>query len=778
MNVMFGASLMLDYVSQGQPDLSTDWRGAAPLWRWHRTAVARSPRRPKQSNAQLVLDPELAAGEAYMDGSPLDRGRARVYDFLALMMRNMSGITFPASGQEPRRAAPPRCGRLSAVQSVRRARRNVAHHYDIDPRIYDLFLDRDRQYSCAYFAARRRPRQRPSSPRSAISRPSSRSSRASVCSTSARAGAGLPFYLATDSRRRSHRHHAERRAAQAARRARAAKAGLDGRVRFELQDYRDVEGRFDRIVSVGMFEHVGVTHYADVFPRRRAASCTDDGVGSHAHHRPLRPPAATNPLHCQATSSRAATSRRCREILAGDRALGVSSSTDIEVLRLHYARDAQSLARSASSSTATRRSAIAGEGFCRMWEFYLAGSEAAFRYQDLVVFQIQLAKAVSTRCPSRATTCWRPSGACAAARADPPAPPGYGRASGRAEFTVMGAKWQSCAPPVSNGENGALDASAASTGTERIGSSVPAMSTDRSPPRRQARRPQPRRRARPFRQPPHNIEAEQALLGAILVNNEALDRVSGFLEPEHFFDPLHGQIYETLGEADPGRQAGDAGHAQDVLRERRADRRQHDRAAVSRPPRRQRHDHHQRRTTTAARSTISPSRRSLIVHRRGHGQHGLRQRRSIIRPKEQIEEAESAPLRARRAGQVRPGLHELRHGADARHRDGQQRLPARGHLSGLATGLTDLDNKLGGLQPSDLIILAGRPSMGKTALATNIAYNIAKAYAAEQQPDGTDKDRSTAASSASSRSKCRPSSSPRVFSPSRPRSRRRRSAAA
>ena len=99
-----------------------------------------------------------------------------------------------------------------------------------------------------------------------------------------------------------------------------------------------------------------------------------------------------------------------------------------------------------------------------------------------------------------------------------------------------------------------------------------------------------------------------------------------------------------------------------------------------------------------------------------------------------------AALRSRRAAQVRPGLPGLRHRADQRHRHGERRLPARRAICrASSTGLTDLDDKLGGLQSSDSIILAGRPSMGKTALATNIAYNIAKAYTAERQPDGTDK---------------------------------------
>jgi replicative DNA helicase len=240
-----------------------------------------------------------------------------------------------------------------------------------------------------------------------------------------------------------------------------------------------------------------------------------------------------------------------------------------------------------------------------------------------------------------------------------------------------------------------------------------------------------------FREAPHNIEAEQALLGAILVNNEAMDRVSAFLEPHHFFDPLHGQIYETAAKLiHAGKQATpvtlktffDAAEPIDTN--------------LTVP---------QYLGRLAANATT-------IINAEDYGRtvYDLSVRRALIvlgedmvnaaydapvdfPPKQQIEDAESRLYDLAEQGKYGQGFltfdTALTHAIDMANAAFQR----EGHLSGLATGLTDLDAKLGGLQPSDLVILAGRPSMGKTALATNIAYNVARAYRAERQPDGSEK---------------------------------------
>jgi replicative DNA helicase len=239
----------------------------------------------------------------------------------------------------------------------------------------------------------------------------------------------------------------------------------------------------------------------------------------------------------------------------------------------------------------------------------------------------------------------------------------------------------------------------------------------------------------PFRQAPHNLEAEQALLGAILVNNESIDRVSAFLEVQHFYDPLHQQIYETAAKLiHAGKQATPITlrtffeNAEPIS------------PTLTVP---------QYLGTLAANATT-------IINAEDYGRTilDLATRRALIiigedlvngaydspvdlTPQMQIEDAEGrlyGLAETRKYGAGFLGFGSALTTAIEMAGAAYQRA---GHLSGLATGLTDLDNKMGGLQQSDLIILAGRPSMGKTALVTNIAYNVAKAYRSEQQPDGS-----------------------------------------
>ena len=240
-----------------------------------------------------------------------------------------------------------------------------------------------------------------------------------------------------------------------------------------------------------------------------------------------------------------------------------------------------------------------------------------------------------------------------------------------------------------------------------------------------------------FREPPHNIEAEQALLGAILINNEAMDRVSSFLEPIHFFDPLHGQIFEIAGKMiQAGKQATPI-----TLKTF---------FETAEPI-----DPHLTVPQYLGRLAASAT---TIINAEDYGRtiYDLAVRRNLIvlgedmvnsaydapidfPPESQIQEAETRLYDLAERGKYGQGFMSfgtaLTHAIDMANAAYQR----DGHLSGLSTGLTDLDSKMGGLQASDLIILAGRPSMGKTALATNIAYNIAKAHRTERQPDGTDK---------------------------------------
>jgi replicative DNA helicase len=238
-----------------------------------------------------------------------------------------------------------------------------------------------------------------------------------------------------------------------------------------------------------------------------------------------------------------------------------------------------------------------------------------------------------------------------------------------------------------------------------------------------------------FRQAPHNLEAEQALLGAILVNNEALDRVSSFLSPQHFFDPLHGRIYETLATLiHAGKTATPITVKTFFENTDPID------AQTSVP---------QYLGRLAANATT-------IINAAEYGRtiYDLATRRALIvigedmvntayesavdhSPKHQIEEAEGRLYTLAEQNKYGQGFETFGNALSTAVEMANAAYQRAGHLSGASTGLADLDNKLGGLQRSDLIILAGRPSMGKTALATNIAYNVAKTYRSQVNTDGT-----------------------------------------
>lgn len=240
----------------------------------------------------------------------------------------------------------------------------------------------------------------------------------------------------------------------------------------------------------------------------------------------------------------------------------------------------------------------------------------------------------------------------------------------------------------------------------------------------------------PFRAAPHNIEAEQALLGAILVNNDACDKVSSFLKPDHFFDPLHGRVYDAaLKLVSAGKRASPITLKTFFELEEQL-------AADLTVPQ------YLGRLAATATTVINAEdygrtvydlaiRRDLIII--GEDMVNVAYDSPVEAPPGiQIEEAEQRLFELAEIGKYGSGFEPFTQAltdaidmaANAYRRDGG--------LSGIATGFKDLDEKMGGLQPSDLIIIAGRPSMGKTALATNIAYHVARAYKSEQRADGAD----------------------------------------
>ena len=272
---------------------------------------------------------------------------------------------------------------------IGRAQRNVAHHYDLNDQLYDFFLDRDRQYSCAYFKTGNEPLEQAQVDKKRhiaaklLLQPGQKRARH-------RLGLGrhgpVPrqqFGVDVTGVTLSKEQHAVSS-------RRALEAGLADRVRFKLLDYRQEPGRYDRIVSVGMFEHVGVAHYVEFFRkvkdaaegrRRHAAACDrpHGAAGRHQHlaaqvHLPRR-------LHAGAVGG-ADGDREGRPV-------GHRHRDPAPALRRDPAPLAPALPRQSRA-----HQAVAGydDRFCRMWEFYLAGCEIAFRYMDQMVFQIQIAR--------------------------------------------------------------------------------------------------------------------------------------------------------------------------------------------------------------------------------------------------------------------------------------------------------------------------------------------------------------------------------------------------
>jgi len=236
-----------------------------------------------------------------------------------------------------------------------------------------------------------------------------------------------------------------------------------------------------------------------------------------------------------------------------------------------------------------------------------------------------------------------------------------------------------------------------------------------------------------YRSAPHNIEAEQALLGAILVNNEALYRVSDFLEPEHFFEPIHQRIFQL------GRELIRAGKLATPVTLKTFLDPSIDIGGMT---------VNQYLARLAAEATT-------VINAADYGRtvYDLHIRRSLIQvgedmvnvaydapvdfsPKNQIEDAERKLYDLAESGRYDGGFQRFSNALTTAIDMAAHAFQRDGKLSGIATGLDDLDRMMGGLQASDLIVLAGRPGMGKTSLATNIAYNVAKAWQGEVRPDG------------------------------------------
>jgi cyclopropane-fatty-acyl-phospholipid synthase len=331
----------------------------------------------------ILSDPELKFGESYMDGT-LVVEQGTIADLLAIVLGQ--GIEAP-NWARPQWLLRYVARRTAQFNPRRRARRNVAHHYDLDGRLYSLFLDADRQYSCAYFET---PDSSLDDAQLAKKRHIAAKLKLAHDQRVLDIGCGwggLGLYLAelcganVTGVTLSQEQHA-------AANERAAEKGLSRRARFLLQDYRDVREHFDRVVSVGMFEHVGVGHY-DAFFQKCAELLSNDGVMLLHSIGRSEGPNVTNPWIAKYIFPGGYIPALSEVLPAIERA-GLLV-TDIEILRLHYA---ETLKAWRERFLAHREDVerIYEPRFVRMWEFYLAASEMSFREQNMMVMQIQLTK--------------------------------------------------------------------------------------------------------------------------------------------------------------------------------------------------------------------------------------------------------------------------------------------------------------------------------------------------------------------------------------------------
>lgn len=341
--------------------------------------------RTRNAVRRLLFDPGLALGELYMDGE-VEPIAGDLHALLEVLTLNQGFVGDPAFGRVMEWLRQP-LRRLGQINPARIARRRVSHHYDVDGEVYSRFLDADRQYSCAYFPtgtetleAAQAAKKRLIARKLLLDRPG-----LEVLDIGCGWG-GMALTLARDHGARVHGITLSEAQLQVAR-ARAAAAGLADRVTFELLDYRAWTRPMDRVLSIGMVEHVGINHYRRYF-RQIARILREDGVALvHGIGRSGGP--GTTNAWIKRYIFPGGYSPALSEVLPA-----VERSrlwmTDVEILRLHYAT---TLAHWRARFAANRPSiaALHDERFCRMFEFYLSGSEFAFRNGGHMVWQMQLA---------------------------------------------------------------------------------------------------------------------------------------------------------------------------------------------------------------------------------------------------------------------------------------------------------------------------------------------------------------------------------------------------
>ena len=338
--------------------------------------------RSKSALGKMLSHPQLNLGETYIDGG-WDVEEGSLHDLVTLLRVNLEAAMSEKQGS----LVSGLLGAFQKVNTLASSRRNVSHHYDLDESLFRAFLDENMHYSCAYFEHED----------ATLEEAQNAKARHICAKLNLREGqkvldigcgwGGLALYLAEHAGVQVKGVTLSKEQLRVAR-AEVEKRGLGNRVQFELQDYREVSETFDRIVSVGMFEHVGKAHYPTFFEQlskrlKRGGAALLHTIGS------TTPPSPINPWIR-------------RHIFPGgyipsfsDLAPKVESSavelTDLEVLRLHYA---YTLREWHKRFQAVRDEFVKlrGERFCRIWELYLVFCQTAFELGELVVFQLQLAK--------------------------------------------------------------------------------------------------------------------------------------------------------------------------------------------------------------------------------------------------------------------------------------------------------------------------------------------------------------------------------------------------
>lgn len=334
---------------------------------------------------KLFFNPEMHAGEAYMDGR-LSFPGSSLRDFLALFSRNRLSLgNQPA--QKVLRHVSRGLKRFQQANPVGKAQQNVAHHYDLGNEFYKLFLDRDMFYSCAYFRTEDETLEDAQRSKCRLIAAKVNLQPGQKVLDIGSGWGGLACYLAqvADVDVTGVTLSKEQHALSV---ARAKELGLEDRVRFELKDYRKLTTKYDRIVSVGMFEHVGVQHYDEFFAKINDLM-TEDGVMLLHSIGHMSPPGTASPW-LRKYIFPGAYSPALSEVFP---AIENNSlwATDLEFLRVHYATTLKHWCERFEANR-TKVAEMYDEKFCRMWEFYLISCEMMFRTGSQEVFHMQLAK--------------------------------------------------------------------------------------------------------------------------------------------------------------------------------------------------------------------------------------------------------------------------------------------------------------------------------------------------------------------------------------------------